>query len=477
VSFLKEHSIPYALLLLFLDSVCILLATALATVLTRDPSSTLSLEMYFARHLVYTLAFFITWFWVALSMHLFRAGHKDDLFFQLSGVAKAGLISIAFSGLVSLYWNPFIADTKVLTYFGVFSIAGIAAYRALLCLCFWGVRQWGLNIRYVVVVGANERTVRLMRSLLRHPRMGYHIIGLLDDDIGRMKMLREFEHRVPYLGGFKDLEKVLVNNIVDEVHICLPVRSCYELIQSMAHYCVGLGIAVRMVADLFPLRIATSRLHHIENIPMLSLSTAPDSGIQIALKRMIDVFASLILLVLFAPLFCIVGLCIKLDSPGPVFFAQDRVGLNQRRFRMIKFRSMVSNAEALRKELEEFNEADGPVFKIKNDPRVTRVGRFIRKYSIDELPQLINVLRGEMSLVGPRPLPQDEIEKQSWDQRRRLSVKPGMTGLWQVSGRSDLKFQEWVDLDLQYIDTWSIVQDFVILLRTFSAVFQARGAA
>lgn len=476
MSIFKEQSIPYALLLLLLDGGCILLAAFLASVFTQDPAAEISFVEHFAQHTIYAGAFFVTWFWVALSLHLFRSGRKDDLFFQLSGVAKAGLISIAFCGLAVLYWKSVEAETTVLTYFGVFSIVFLAVYRAMLCLCLWGVRQWGLNVRYIVVVGANERTLRLIRSLVRHPRMGYQIIGLLDDDADRMKMLREFEHRISYLGGFKDLEKVLANNVVDEVHICLPVRSCYELIQSMANYCVGLGIAVRMVADLFPLRIATSRLHHIENIPMLSLSTAPDSGIQLALKRTIDVFGALFLLVLLSPLFVVAGIVIKLDSPGPVFFTQDRVGLNQRRFRMIKFRSMVSNAEALKKELEDLNEADGPVFKIRNDPRVTRMGRFIRKYSIDEFPQLINVLKGEMSLVGPRPLPQDEIEKQSWDQRRRLSVKPGMTGLWQVSGRSDLKFQEWVDLDLQYIDTWSIVQDFVILVKTVSAVFQARGA-
>ena len=171
-----------------------------------------------------------------------------------------------------------------------------------------------------------------------------------------------------------------------------------------------------------------------------------------------------------------IAILVKLDG-GPVFFAQERVGQNQRRFKMLKFRSMVVEAEALRADLEERNEADGPVFKIRDDPRITRVGKFIRKYSLDEFPQLINVWMGQMSLVGPRPPIPSEVEQYSWDQRRRLSVKPGMTGLWQVSGRSDVAFKDWVELDLVYIDTWSLFQDAFILLRTFRAVVQGRGAA
>ncbi len=477
MSIFKEHSIPYALLLLLLDSACVMLAIFLATVLVHSPAVGMTLEAHFLQHLLYAAIFIVAWFCVGVSIHLFRSGRKDDLFFQLTSVGKATLISVAFCAMGTLYLNPAQAEAQVLTYFGVLTLAFVAGYRAFLCLSVWGVRQWGLNFKYVIVVGANERSYRLIASLLRHARFGYHIIGIIEDDASRLSYLREYEHRLVHLGGFRDLERVLAEHVVDEVHICLPVRSCYELIQSMAHFCVGLGVSVRLVADLFPLRLATSRVCHIEDIPMLSLSTAPESGFQLAVKRLVDVIVSFVLLVLLSPLFLLLAIAIKLDSPGPALFSQERVGLNQRRFRMIKFRSMVANAEALRKDLEDLNEADGPVFKIKNDPRVTRLGRILRKSSLDELPQLVNVLRGEMSLVGPRPLPPSEIELYSWDQRRRLSVKPGMTGLWQVSGRSDLPFQEWVDLDLTYIDNWSILQDFMILMKTFRAVFQARGAA
>jgi len=300
-------------------------------------------------------------------------------------------------------------------------------------------------------------------------------LGVVEDDAQRVETLRGYN--LPHLGAFRELEHLLTEQVIDEGHVCLPVRSSYELIQSIAHLCVGVGVPVRLVADLFPLRLATSRAFRMGQIPMLSLSTVPESAGQLAIKRLLDIAVSLSLLMGLSPFFLLIAVLIKLETRGPVFFLQERVGVNQRRFKIYKFRSMVADAEDQRKRLDALNEADGPVFKIRNDPRITRVGRFIRKYSIDELPQLINVLNGEMSLVGPRPPIPAEVEQYTWDQRRRLSVKPGMTGLWQVSGRSDLSFKEWVELDLQYIDSWSIWEDFMILLKTFRVVIEGRGAA
>ena len=264
---------------------------------------------------------------------------------------------------------------------------------------------------------------------------------------------------------------------LDEVYVSLPIRSCYEDIQNIAHLCEGEGMPVRLIADLFPLRIATNRIMYIEDIPLLSLSSIPEEQALMAVKRAIDVAVSSILLVGISWLFLLIALIIRLDSAGPILFAQERIGQNQRRFKMLKFRSMVVNAEELRDELEEFNEADGPVFKIKRDPRITRIGGFLRSSSLDELPQLVNVWLGQMSLVGPRPPLASEVAKYSWDQRRRLSVKPGMTGLWQVSGRSDVSFEEWVEMDLAYIDTWTLGLDFSILMKTFGAVIEKRGAS
>jgi exopolysaccharide biosynthesis polyprenyl glycosylphosphotransferase len=190
-----------------------------------------------------------------------------------------------------------------------------------------------------------------------------------------------------------------------------------------------------------------------------------------------DIMTSMLLLVLFAPLFIAVIFLIKWDSPGPIFFRQERVGLNKRRFRMLKFRTMTNGSDQQQCALEHLNEAEGPVFKIKNDPRITRVGAFLRRFSIDELPQLVNVLKGEMSLVGPRPLPVRDVERIDiqWH-KRRFSIKPGITCLWQVNGRSNIGFNEWVRMDLNYIDTWSLGLDLLILVKTIPAVFKGPGA-
>ncbi len=270
---------------------------------------------------------------------------------------------------------------------------------------------------------------------------------------------------------------MLAEQNIKEVYISLPVRSHYEVIQQVANLCEGEGVRVHLIADLFPLRIATSRLMHLEDIPLLSLSTIPEAQGKMLLKRVVDFVYSSILIAALSPLMLLLAICVKLDSRGPVIFRQERVGQNQRRFKMLKFRSMIVDAEEMREELEALNEADGPVFKMAKDPRVTRSGAIMRKYSLDEFPQLFNVWRGEMSLVGPRPPIPAEVEAYTWNQRRRLSVKPGMTGLWQVSGRNEVGFTEWVEMDLEYIDNWSNFQDFLILLRTFKAVFAGRGAS
>jgi exopolysaccharide biosynthesis polyprenyl glycosylphosphotransferase len=228
---------------------------------------------------------------------------------------------------------------------------------------------------------------------------------------------------------------------------------------------------------MFELRTAKTYADELEGKPILTIRSGPQDDWGLVVKRLVDVLGSLALLFMLAPLFALVALIIKLDSPGPVLFAQVRVGLNKRRFSMLKFRTMVNGAEKRQAELEDLNEAGGPVFKIKDDPRLTRIGKFLRRFSIDELPQLINVLRGEMSLVGPRPLPVRDVERiDVASQKRRFSIKPGLTCLWQVNGRSDVNFEEWVRMDLQYIDQWSLGLDILILLKTIPAVFKGPGA-
>jgi len=238
------------------------------------------------------------------------------------------------------------------------------------------------------------------------------------------------------------------------------------------------GVEAWLLADFFNTQLSQTLLDDLHGRPMLIFRSTPEHSWQALVKEAFDVVAAFVLLMFLLPLFLAAVALIKLSSPGPVLFRQQRSGLNGRPFTMLKFRSMVSDAEQRRHELEALNEMDGPVFKVTDDPRVTPIGRFLRRHSVDELPQLINVLRGEMSLVGPRPLPVDEVRRfDDLAHRRRLSVKPGMTCLWQVSGRNNVKdFKDWVRLDLEYIDNWSLWLDFKILVRTIPVVFSGTGA-
>ncbi len=240
--------------------------------------------------------------------------------------------------------------------------------------------------------------------------------------------------------------------------------------------CEEQGVNVRVVLNFFPNRISKLAVEDLEGIPMLAFSSAPSAMAPLAGKRVFDVVVSALALLLMSPLLILIAIAIKLDSPGPVFFRQRRVGLSGREFRLYKFRSMSHDAEARLSELRSRNEMDGPVFKMRDDPRVTRVGRLLRKTSLDEFPQFLNVLRGEMSVVGPRPpLPSEVRLYERW-QRRRLSVKPGITCTWQVSGRNEIDFARWMDLDLHYIDNWSLWHDLKIVLLTIPAVVFGRGA-
>jgi exopolysaccharide biosynthesis polyprenyl glycosylphosphotransferase len=462
------------------DSACILLAYSAAIYLSQ-PSS-LGFHPAFVANLAYFVIFVLVWCGAAADQRLFVSRRDDSLTTQLLSILKAVVSSLVFSGFVIGFFTREIPDRDFFLLFGAFSLIIMSVFRITIRLALWDLRRRGYNYRQILIIGANERSERLVEIIQSHGQYGYHIAGFLEDDPERLPILQKYQ--VAHLGPFGDLERILANRVIDEVYITLTVRSFYEMIQGCAHLCEGVGVMVRMTADLFPLRIATSRVSLLEDIPIISLCAVPDQQFQLFLKRALDFVASTVALIVLIPLvFLPTAILIKLESlfwpvtRGPVFFTQVRVGLNGRRFKMVKFRSMVSNAEELKKDLEHLNEADGPVFKIRKDPRVTRIGKIIRKTSVDELPQLFNVWVGQMSLVGPRPPLPSEVEQYSWDQRRRLSVKPGMTGLWQISGRSNLSFREWVDLDLAYIDTWSVAQDFRIIVKTVQVVVQGKGAA
>lgn len=327
--------------------------------------------------------------------------------------------------------------------------------------------------RRAIIVGTDVRSEHLAYKLSRDRDFYYDIVGFLDPV---PKSCETFAGR-PILGIISDLEHLLMREHIDDVLVALPVRSFYEEIRQVLQLCESSGVRSQYFSDLFDTSVTKRRQTGGDNAERVVLHMVHDD-LRLTIKRFVDMFGALFGLIVLSPLFLLIAIAIKCTSPGPVFYSQIRYGLNKRRFPMFKFRSMVPDAEQQQAGLEHLNESDGPVFKIRNDPRITPVGRLLRKTSLDELPQLWNVLRGEMSLVGPRPLPMRDVSNFSeLSLVRRFSVKPGMTGLWQVSGRSDTSFDGWVKLDLHYIDHWSLLMDARILMRTFPVVVRGSGAS
>jgi exopolysaccharide biosynthesis polyprenyl glycosylphosphotransferase len=329
--------------------------------------------------------------------------------------------------------------------------------------------------RRAIIIGTGPRALRIYRALSADLLTPYRVLGFVDSPRASAHVANSFIERRT-LGRLEDLETLLGEH-VDEVYIGLPVKSHYREIQDTIRTCEHLGVKALYPADIVDTTLAkSSALTSVASGPQVQLQMAPE-GVLIHVKRVIDIVGSLLVLLVVSPIMLAAAVAIRLTSEGPIIYAQERYGHNRRRFRMFKFRTMVQNAERLQSSLESQNEASGPVFKIANDPRITPIGRVLRRTSIDELPQLFNVLRGDMSLVGPRPLPLRDVNRftRSGD-LRRFSMRPGVTCLWQVSGRSGIGFDDWIALDLQYIDRWSLFLDLVILLRTIPAVLRGTGA-
>jgi exopolysaccharide biosynthesis polyprenyl glycosylphosphotransferase len=336
---------------------------------------------------------------------------------------------------------------------------------------------WQHNPQRLLLVGSNPRAHNFALHVMTQPQLGYHIVGYIDDPPNGQGYY-PLSLTLKYLGSLQDFEAVIEREIIDEVVISLPMRSCYERIQYILEACEQQGIQAHLLSNFFPLRLAHARTTDFDGIPLLTLSTYRPSRWSCCVKRAFDLTLALCLVTVFSPLFVLIAVLIKLSSPrGPVFFVQIRVGYNRRHFKIIKFRSMVPEAERLQPELEAFNEANGPVFKIKRDPRITPLGRILRKLSLDELPQLFNVIKGDMSLVGPRPLPVRDVQRfgAAW-LKRRFSVKPGITCLWQINSRSHTDFDTWIQQDLEYIDHWSLGLDLKILAKTIPVVWRGSGA-
>jgi len=357
-------------------------------------------------------------------------------------------------------------------------VALLVGSKWLLYTILQNLRKRGYNFRNVLIVGCGQRAEELYRSIEQQRETGFRVMGCLSvgeggDDGGVC---------VPVIGDIADIGRLLTEHVVDELVFAEPLRNIPEAGQYI-HTAEQMGIFVHILPEWglrrigFTPVVGTLRFEHLFGLPTMALNTTPDHNAFISLKNMFDFIASGLGLVVCALPFGIIALFIKLSSSGPVFYRQERVGQNGRRFTLYKFRTMIDGAEKMKEALVNKNESDGPVFKIRNDPRVIPwVGAFLRKTSLDELPQLINVFVGHMSLVGPRPPLPEEIEKYGRDQRRRLSMKPGITCLWQIAPRrNDISFADWVKMDLEYIDHWSIWLDFQILAKTVWVVVTGQG--
>jgi exopolysaccharide biosynthesis polyprenyl glycosylphosphotransferase len=329
----------------------------------------------------------------------------------------------------------------------------------------------GIGETRVLVVGSGRLGKMVMQSLAANPNLGYSVVGFLHDlteqpsDFGRFKML----------GTIDDMRMVILSMQVDEVIIALPGNMHRQAIRSVK-LCERLGTSFKLIPDLYEVNLSRIDMDAIEGIPLLGIKQVSLNTPQRIVTRAIDISVSLLVLILGSPLFLFLALAVRFSSPGSIIYKQERVGLNGKHFFMYKFRSMYKDADQRLAQLLCQNEAQGPIFKMRYDPRVTPIGRFIRRTSLDEIPQFVNVLKGEMSLVGPRPpLPREVAQYEEW-QRGRLAIKPGLTGLWQVRGRSNISFDEGVLMDLYYIENWSLRLYIQVLMRTVPAVLFSRGA-
>lgn len=365
------------------------------------------------------------------------------------------------------------ATPAFLIAFMCMTFTGLAVERRMIRAFARTLRRHGMNLRSAVIVGDTAGVAETSASLMQRNDLGYSLIESIEltksrsDGLSPIEQINQAKQRIDTLidrGG------------LDEVFIVLPLDGSDTSIRELISHCEEQGIMVRVLTRIADLNWARVIVDEVAGQPVLSIMSGPPDSFRLLVKRAIDVALAIGGLLLCLPLFLLVAVAIKLDSHGPVLFRQERVGLNRRRFTAYKFRTMVSDAHSRQDDVEHLNEADGPVFKIKNDPRVTRVGEFLRRTSIDELPQLLNVLRDDMSLVGPRPLPVRDVNRMDirWH-KRRFAVKPGITCLWQAKSREP-QFDEWIKADMEYIDTWSLSLDLKILLRTIPAVLLRTGA-
>ncbi len=430
------------------------------------PLAPASLPGLFVLGLAATLALPITLEFLGL----YQSQRRQSVVTYLTRFTGASLfVTLAMTGLAAALRAP--VDPLFPMVLGGAQLLVVGALRTVTLLALRTLRGTGRNSRYVLIVGSGPRAAGARAVLEQNRQWGLQVVGYLDETDAPIAPGIEPEK----VHKLMDLPRLLREKVIDEVVVACP-RSMLASLGPVVAVCAESGVPITVLSDLFGDFLPPPQVSRFGGNAALSFATVHHSRLELALKRAIDIAASSLVLTVTAPFIALAALAIKRTSPGPVMFRQVRCGLYGRPFEMLKLRTMVQDAEARRAELLELNEMDGPVFKMKNDPRITPVGRLLRRFSIDELPQLWNVLRGDMSLVGPRPPIPSEVNCYATTDRRRLSMRPGITCLWQVSGRNDIGFDQWVKLDLAYIDSWSLGLDLRVLVKTIPAVFKGTGA-
>lgn len=387
-------------------------------------------------------------------------------------VASSTTISVAAIVVVTAMLHQYVYSRGLIVYLWVLVIALLVTGRALFRLGQAACYRRGWGVRRLLVVGISDAGKMVMQSVMSRPDLGYQLAGFVGsrglhhpEDFGRFRAL----------GTVSDIPSLVESGEVDDIIVALPAAA-HEEISPIVGLCERHGVGLKLIPDLFEMSLGRVQIDDIAGIPLLDVRDKPGRRLERAGKRTLDILVASMVLVVAAPLIALLGLLIQLESGSPVLLVQERLGFGGRPFRCWKFRTMRQDALTLRTSLAEQNQADGPLFKMRNDPRCTPLGRRLRRWSLDEIPQLWNVLKGDMSLVGPRPPLPEEAALYDPRQARRLDAKPGMTGIWQVSGRSDLGFDEMVMMDLYYADNWSLALDVKILIRTVVAVLRRHGA-
>lgn len=469
---MKRSELAFSTLLVPLDALAIFGAFVLSYY-TRVEAGTVPVSnvLPFARYVKISLLITLVWLVVLALFGLYRLRSTRRGLNEFSRIV--GAISVGMMTVIALifFLRENFFSRLVIVYAFIASILLVSLARSVVRFIQHRLFRYGIGVRRAVIVGTGRTALVLARELSQRRDRGYVILGFIKTDRGRPKG----KLPAPVLGNLGDIEATVQRLRPDELLEAEPNLANgakLELIQLAEDEHVDYRFSTN-IAELSTSRVEVAA---VAGIPLMTLQRTPLEGWGRITKRTVDLIVSLLAMPVVLLCWLVAAIAIKLDSPGPVIFKQVRVGKEGRQFTSYKFRSMVKDAERQLPKLRSRNEATGPVFKMKNDPRVTRVGKWLRRTSLDELPQFCNVLWGDMSLVGPRPPLPEEVARYNRQQRRRLAVKPGITGPWQISGRSDISFDEWVKLDLYYIQNWSLLLDLTILLKTTLVVFSRRGA-